>query len=696
VEFDLIIDDGYHSNEASLKTWKAFEPFLHKSHGVYVVEDCKCSELHSFIRENYSDYDVKFYDTSKKRPNSYMLVVTRSAPASALAPAHAPVSALAPSPAPRTSKVGSWESALRDSGQCRFQLWLDVDNVLANTLPRMQAHSNTSGDLLPSYEAYENVTSDPVLPNANRVANQFFFLGCEVHILTARGGWKRGRDSTSDWLQEHGFMFHTLTLTKNSDEKPAILKQKCSAQRPCLFVDDLRSKWHLRPVGTRTSLRGDLVQLYRKLPEITLEVFDHHGALTNNWTDISRRYLPMYSQIGAPPPPVLLARTSILAEGTLHVLREHVDRSPALQRSNSAWQLLWILKQNPKYAGKTLYEQLGIKLGEQQRRERSLGWATMLQKMPLQRNQAVGAVPGLMEMFGTKGAMCRNLRAVMTLPCFPLPAEVDAFRAEALGAAAAASGRRNNLYIFKPDKESNGKGVIVGTFSDMQSRLQLASNSPPPFGVMQRYIEDPLLTKDHKKVDFRYYVLVTSMNGANGAPRAYVNANNYVRIAGEKFVPSATDAGATILNSKKSHSSRMATAEFWRGPASQHDAKAIEANVHKELARIVAAMPQHVGCKSVKWGYGCSDVRFQLMGFDVGVDASYRAHIFEVGFDPSLKRRVGAIDRNDNAMYRDIFNLVRAGLRAEIGSSHEETQRNRRVAESGASGSWLPLNTGRA
>lgn len=59
--------------------------------------------------------------------------------------------------------------------------------------------------------------------------------------------------------------------------------------------------------------------------------------------------------------------------------------------------------------------------------------------------------------------------------------------------------------------------------------------------------------------------------------------------------------------------------------------------------------------------------------------------------DPSLKRRQGEIDHNDDMMYRDIFNMVDAALRAKRGGTTAETERNRGRAERAVMGSWVPL-----
>ena len=76
ISFDLVIDDGFHNDEASIQTWKAFEPHLN-ANAVYIVEDCPCKAMKHIIETEYKDYKIDFRDTSKVRSNSFMLVVTR-------------------------------------------------------------------------------------------------------------------------------------------------------------------------------------------------------------------------------------------------------------------------------------------------------------------------------------------------------------------------------------------------------------------------------------------------------------------------------------------------------------------------------------------------------------------------------------------------------------------------------------------
>ena len=74
--FDFVIDDGYHSDQASTMTWKMFEPHL-SSDAIYVVEDCKCEGLQKLIANEYTQYTATFKETSTVQKDSYLLIITK-------------------------------------------------------------------------------------------------------------------------------------------------------------------------------------------------------------------------------------------------------------------------------------------------------------------------------------------------------------------------------------------------------------------------------------------------------------------------------------------------------------------------------------------------------------------------------------------------------------------------------------------
>mmetsp|Transcript_22722 Transcript_22722/g.37602 ORF Transcript_22722/g.37602 Transcript_22722/m.37602 type:complete len:296 (-) Transcript_22722:94-981(-) len=73
-KFPIIIDDGYHTDEAVLITWHAFFPFLDRD-GVYVVEDCKCEPFQKFIADTYPGVLELEYIQTSKFPGSFLIFV---------------------------------------------------------------------------------------------------------------------------------------------------------------------------------------------------------------------------------------------------------------------------------------------------------------------------------------------------------------------------------------------------------------------------------------------------------------------------------------------------------------------------------------------------------------------------------------------------------------------------------------------
>ncbi len=548
------------------------------------------------------------------------------------------------------------------------QLWLDVDNVLADSRERIRSHV-VDGILQSSFKYPSEVIVDPVLPRAVEVCNRFFWRGSKVNIITARKSWPNALNTTNAWLQQHGFLYHSIHLTNSADDKVDILSRVCTAKNSCIFIDDLRSGWHTLPVGENTHVKLNLVNIYRKLPYIELELFHQPGF--NTWIDIENKYLGPDS-LTSP----LLLRSGVFGHlrGELH---NHVNRSKNFVLSTTTFHLLWIVKQNPLYQSKTFYEQLGVKTSTLL----TIPWAETLQILPLQQNQMVNSIPGVIEMFGTKGAMYANAREELSLKSFRFPVEMENFRVT----AELMPGTR---WVYKPDNLSNGIGIYVGTADEI---LKKPSNGT---GVIQQFIHNPLLSRDGKKVDFRYYVLVSSMDSS--PLRSYFNKNGYVRVAGSSFSESASTE-SQILNSGKSRSTRISTREFWENQVVNTSVRIekVQENIIKAISSVIGgALPRHLGCKSKRFSYNCEDIRFQLIGVDLGIDVNDNVHIFEFGFDPSLKVRSGDIRDNDIAMYSEILSIMEASLRAERGVTHVYTEVNRAQAESKALNTFvrMPIN----
>merc|ERR1711968_366712 len=106
----------------------------------------------------------------------------------------------------------------------------------------------------------------------------------------------------------------------------------------------------------------------------------------------------------------------------------------------------------------------------------------------------INSIPGVIETFGTKSLMYKHARERLSLKSFNLPGERDLL-------IAATKGRKSStLWVYKPDNESNGKGIRLGDARTILRGENVGN------GVVQEFISSPLLTKDNRKVDFRIYV----------------------------------------------------------------------------------------------------------------------------------------------------------------------------------------------
>ena len=347
-------------------------------------------------------------------------------PAAKPIPEKSPKADDVPSGCPKESLQSPLRARIPASSEkCGVQLWVDVDNVLADSGPRYERFGTAN--------SARYASQDPLMPFSNVVLNEFFWRNCAVNIITARGDWENAEAMTHTWLEEHGFLFHSLLVVRSAKDKLPILRKKCTSTLPCIFVDDLRHGWHLKPYGKKTGLYTDLVEAYAKEPHITLELF-------GRWDCIKAKYLN-----GRQLSPILM-RAAVLHSGTLKVLEHHIDTYNGALRSKLNFDVLMFVKQNPKFEKKTLYEQLGVQISHKS----TLPWASMLQRIPLPQGKMVNSIPGVVEMFGTKGTMYKHARSAFSLQTFHLPDEIAQFKQH----------RSEAKFGYKPDHESNGAGAV--------------------------------------------------------------------------------------------------------------------------------------------------------------------------------------------------------------------------------------------
>jgi len=62
--FDIILDDGSHTNKDVIKTFELLFPLLNDN-GLYIVEDTICYKLHPYIDNKYPDHLSYFFNYTK-------------------------------------------------------------------------------------------------------------------------------------------------------------------------------------------------------------------------------------------------------------------------------------------------------------------------------------------------------------------------------------------------------------------------------------------------------------------------------------------------------------------------------------------------------------------------------------------------------------------------------------------------------
>lgn len=217
---------------------------------------------------------------------------------------------------------------------------------------------------------------------------------------------------------------------------------------------------------------------------------------------------------------------------------------------------------------------------------------------------------------------------------------------QASAAAAKAAGLPKPAYIVKPDSGSQGAGIEVTTEPCRQSPYA-------PSAVVQEYIQPPLLL-DGLKFDLRLYVLLTSVGGeADSSPlRAFLCREGMVRVAVDRF------DGASLANVHAhltNYSLNKATAGFQisdDADGGEHGSKRTVSSVFARLQRSgqvadIEALWQRIGhlisralaviqpvLASARQAWGANPC-FQVLGFDVLLDADAKPWLVEINDHPS-------------------------------------------------------------
>ena len=262
---------------------------------------------------------------------------------------------------------------------------------------------------------------------------------------------------------------------------------------------------------------------------------------------------------------------------------------------------------------------------------------------------------------------CRRARGPAFDLCprtFQLPGEyvafVDAF-SKAAEEAAEASGRPP-LWIMKPVGLSRGRGIFL--VSDLSDVAYGEAH------VVQRYIEKPLLVDGHK-FDLRLYVLVTSF-----APvEAFLYSEGFARFSSERYSLADARNLRVHLTNYSVQKVGLTPGAAVAAPAPLAGLSAAAAGGSKcSLAHrwgVLRARRVDVGAL---WGrigdvvrrslYAVHDViphqpnAFELLGYDIMVDAQLKPWLIEVNSSPSLETDHPVDEAIKTRLVRDVAALL--------------------------------------
>ncbi len=221
----------------------------------------------------------------------------------------------------------------------------------------------------------------------------------------------------------------------------------------------------------------------------------------------------------------------------------------------------------------------------------------------------------------------------------------------------------DTIWVVKPKRRALGEGVRL--------TRDPASVTADPEMIVQEYLADPLLLPGGAKHVLRIYVLVTSLT----PPTAWLYPDGPVKFASRPFGTSPAEladparhvtnpgvqrtVGEVISIDQPAYRRRLA--------AAGHDPQGLWREIRRVLAatlRAHAAPMLRVSHRVTTDLAGC----FELLGFDVLVDAGLRPWVIECNVSPALAARgatgspaLAAQQRAKRALVDDVIGLVVAG-----------------------------------
>ncbi|KAL1457936.1 hypothetical protein WDU94_008116 [Cyamophila willieti] len=220
------------------------------------------------------------------------------------------------------------------------------------------------------------------------------------------------------------------------------------------------------------------------------------------------------------------------------------------------------------------------------------------------------------------------------------------------------------IYILKPCDGCQGKGIqLIMNMNEVKHAMEFDSM------VCQQYITNPLLWNGYK-FDIRLYVLVTSVKQL----RIYIYNEGLVRLATEKYEP----PNETNINNMYMHLtnysinkdsenfdenlSKQSLASMNNFLQEEHgvDLKSLYGKINDIIVKTILAGYKPILKEYLETFkmYVYREACFQLLGFDIILDAHCNPYLLEINKNASLKRPT-PIDRVIKTnLTRDLFSIL--------------------------------------
>lgn len=224
-----------------------------------------------------------------------------------------------------------------------------------------------------------------------------------------------------------------------------------------------------------------------------------------------------------------------------------------------------------------------------------------------------------------------------------------------------------NLWIVKPGENSNqGRDIVVcSSIDQIRSEIRLAIDRKTGLKrtfIIQKYIEKPYLY-GKRKFDIRCYVLITAVNGVI---QGYFYPEGYLRTSAREFsVKTTSDRYIHLTNDavqktaedygKFEHGNKVSFAEFQKYVEGREKGVKFNEQVLEGIRRLVQ--------DSLKATYrlldpGHRQATFEILGYDVMLDAKLRPLLIEVNTNPCLALVAPLLFRIIPQMLDGAFRLV--------------------------------------